>query len=339
MSENSTNGKSKPFFKVMKITKFSDLQEGQACALPTSDLLLNSDKEIIQFEYVEPEDHIEKTIVKPGIYTLSKTMSGIIPAKTELKIPPMLMSVTNTALINNEIEVFHKKLDIYKELGLPQKRGLLLHSMPGVGKTSSIQQVCMSRTEKDPGTVVFIWPTSEITANEVSKFLTFGVNYTPEATNLIMIIEDIGGGEEEGSHAPRAVNSSLLNLLDGIGIPFPLPTFIVATTNFAVSQIGSIVDRPGRFDLVIELFPPKGAERVALVEFIGKRTVTEEEKIALLSAKADGLSVAHLKELIVRSLLHDKTFEQVISDMHKHTENFKKGFDKKSSAGIGIWED
>jgi ATP-dependent 26S proteasome regulatory subunit len=177
-----------------------------------------------------------------------------------------------------------------------------------------------------------------IKADWISKFLSFSADYIG-CTRVILVAEDIGGTEEEGSHRPREVDSGMLNLLDGNNVVFKLPTFIIATTNYPQNLLSALADRPGRFDQLIRLPTPNKQERVELVKFIAKRELTEEESTALQSDSAESLSIAHLKEIIVRSLLHDKTFMEVISDMKTHKEQFEGGFEKKNKRTGFNWMD
>jgi ATP-dependent 26S proteasome regulatory subunit len=150
---------------------------------------------------------------------------------------------------------------------------------------------------------------------------------------MILIIEDIGGGErEQGSRS--SVDSGLLNLLDGMSVSFKLPTFIMATTNYPEHLLEALADRPGRFDLMIELTPPNAEERVQLLEFLSKKSLTDDEKKAISSKDADNFSIAHLEEIIVRSMLHKKSIATVIKELVEHTRRFNKEFQKPKNLGI-----
>jgi len=43
-------------FKILKVTKFDDLVEGKELELPESDLCFQTEKSIVQLEYVKPEE-------------------------------------------------------------------------------------------------------------------------------------------------------------------------------------------------------------------------------------------------------------------------------------------
>ena len=44
---------------------------------------------------------------------------------------------------------------------------------------------------------------------------------------------------------------------------------------------------------------------------------------------AENFSIAHLEEIVVRSLLHDKTIPVVIKELVEHSAKYKRGFEKK----------
>ncbi len=325
-------------FKVKEVTKFADLVLGSKLEIPTSDLCLTSNEEIIQFEYIEDELDQQKYTIKPGVYTVNRGPMGLRLDTTELREDNLLTTVINTKTIKNEADTFYKKLHVYDTLKLQKKRAILLFSDPGLGKSSAIRQTVRELIAQDPGTVAVIWPTSDVRAEDFSKFLSFSIDYEENCTNLLLIMEDIGGNEEEGGRH-REVNSGLLNMLDGVNVVFKLPTFMIATTNYPANLLGALSDRPGRFDQMIELMPPAKDEQIRLLEFIAKRSLTTEEKEAMDIKGAEKLSIAHLNEIVIRSMLHDKTYEQVVKELISHTQKVKKDFSKQGSMGIGSWND
>lgn len=323
------------FFKIKNKTKLADVASGKVKNIPESDLCFQNEEHILQFEYVEGKEKENKFNIKPGVYTLTETNAGVKPIKSELRKHRLLESVDNTSTIINEAKTFFSKLHVYEKLGRPKKRGILLYSKPGMGKTSAITKICHDFIKEDKGTVIFNWPTSAIEADDVSKFLSRSSKYDKKCTRLILIVEDIGGAEFE-SERRSGVDSGLLNLLDGIDVTFKLPTFILATTNYPENLLSALADRPGRFDLMLELKPPRYEEKIKLIEFIAKRKLNAEEKEALRQKAANDFSIAHLEEIVVRSLLHDKTIPDTIKEMIEHKKKFQESFTEKKSLGLGI---
>ena len=325
------------FFKVSKVSTLKDMKEGDI--INKSDLAIQIEDKLIQFEFIKDKDtKKKKTIIKPGTWSLTATNAGLKLEAVAIAKKRLLLDVTNTSIIMNEAECFFSNLDVYRELERPLKRGVLLYSQPGLGKSATIGHFCEKARADDPGTVVVIWPTAKIEAFQFEEFLSSESEYDESVTRVILVLEDLGGGEVECGR--RAVDSSLLNLLDGVTVTFSLPTFIIATTNHPDNLLKSLADRPGRFDLMQELLPPTADERVKLLEFISKRELTQEEKTAISAKEADTLSIAHLDEIVVRSRLHKKTIIQTLKEILKHRDFMNKNFDRNErTMGLGIDDD
>lgn len=305
-----------------------DIENGIVKEIPESDLAFQTDTHIIQYEYLEEEEDKDKFTIKPGIFTLEQTNIGIRPKKLELKIHNLLETATNTQLIEKEAKTFFSKLDVYKKYKKDPRRAILLYSQPGMGKSSTIAKISQEFVEQDPGTVVIFWDTSDLRPSSVGKFFSTGSKFSKKCTRMIFVMEDIGGGNAEGYHGPKTADSGLLELLDGASVSFRVPTFTIATTNTPESLLKSLADRPGRFDQMFELEGPNAQERIALATHIAGREVTEKEADALASKDADGLSIAHISEIVIRSELHDKTFGQVIKEMKDHKKKIEAAFAK-----------
>lgn len=317
-------------FKIKHKTLLKDIFDGKADYIYESDLAIQDEGMLLQFEY--EKDEIQKqVVVKPGSYNLTKTAFGIDVVPLEFVDRDILKSITNTSKILAEADRFFNNLHVYEELKQPKKRGILLYGTPGQGKSVSIAQASKDLKAKDPGAVVINWPTSEIEPSNVFKFLTSYSEFDKACTRLILVIEDIGGSSHESYHRRDEVSSSLLNLLDGVNNVFKLPTLILSTTNHPENLMRSLADRPGRFDMMLEIESPSYSERVALTEFIAKRALSTEEKEALDEKKnpgAQNFSIAHLQEVVIRSRLHGSSIDTVIKELLEHSRKFKTDFAK-----------
>lgn len=314
-------------YKFKKRTALADIE---TAILPESDLLYQTDTDLIQLEAVEDEKK-EKIKIKPGSFMLSRTSSGIELKDFELK-KRTLLAVDNTTHLLNEANTFFSKLALYDELEVQKKRGVLCYSSPGQGKTSCLENFCFEMLQKDKGTVVMFYPSSKVSADDVQEFLGLDSEYDSACTNLVLIIEDIGGVASD--RAEKGATAGLLNLLDGAGDVFKLPTFVIATTNHPHTLLQSLSDRPGRFDLMIEFKKLKAKERLELISFFAKRELSQDEVACISKKEVEDLSVAHLKEIVVRSRLHDKTFAEVVKELLEHSKKVKKDFTSSSSMGL-----
>jgi ATP-dependent 26S proteasome regulatory subunit len=321
------------FFKVKSITKISTLKEGDK--IPESDLTIQENDKVIQFDHVEPDDEAAAEIIKVGSFSIEDTALGVKLKKMKLKDYELLKSVNNTEKILSEANKFFAKLEVYKELGRDPKRAILLCSPPGVGKTAAINDVCQTFL-KDKNTAVAVWDTSAVRSSSVNRFFMQNIEFHKKVERFIFVMEDIGGGTVEEHHGPRGTDSSLLNLLDGIGHPFKgVPTFIIATTNNPEQSVGALIDRPGRFDKVIELNTPSEDECVKLLAFIAKRELSEEEVEAAKMAAKEQFSIAHLQEVVVRSRLDDSSMMNVVKQLTAHKKRFRNAFQDVKRLGIG----
>lgn len=340
---NDESGK----FKRLKVTKLKDLIEGKVKELPESDLTIqgNPDDILVQLEYSEKERERKVFIIKTGCFVMTDTNSGVILEKFKLREYNLLKTIDNTSMILNERDKFFKKLDVYKKLKRDPKRAILLCSPPGVGKTAAINDVIKSSLT-DNETAAIIWDTSEIRASSVNKFFLNRSKFQKDVKRLIIIIEDIEGGTSEEDHSAKGINSSLLNFLDGVGNPFKgVPTFIIATTNNPERSVGALIDRPGRFDKVLEMKTPNAAECEDLLNFIigdtkkdikeGSELKDEVPTAAALAAKNE-FSIAHLQESVVRSLLDDISVLEAVQQLVQHKQRFKESFTKKPKGRLGL---
>jgi AAA+ superfamily predicted ATPase len=320
-------------FEILKITKLSDIDENTV--LPKSDLAVQTKDSLAQFKYIGEEEKIKLKIIKPGIWSLKSGLGGIEQVAVDLGKKRLLLDIVGSQSILDEADRFFNSLHIYEQLERQKKRGVLLYSSPGMGKSSTIAHFCNESFKKDPGTVVLVWPTSKVEPDDVCDYLATETKLHKKCTKMILILEDIGGAEYENGGRARGVSSGILNLLDGVAVAFKLPTFIIATTNHPENLMASLADRPGRFDLKIELKPPVLAERIRIMEFIAKRDLTDEEKKAISTKDCDSFSIAHLEETIVRSLLHRKSLVQTIKEVVDERKFAEKAFEKSKKLGFG----
>lgn len=319
-------------FVVKKITNFNEIKEGMEFC--ESDLCFQNENKIVQAEYIKSNKNKEKFVIKPGIFSLAFIGQKIGLEELNMKQRRILTSYDNSKRIMDEAKLFFSQKEVYDFLEKDMKRAIMLYSPPGFGKTSAITKLSQELFKEDPGTVVINWPTCEIEARHVSRFLSSRSEYNKECTRLIFIIEDIGGGEIEDRGGQRGVDSALLNLLDGVDVTFPLPTFIIATTNYPGNLLDALGDRPGRFDQFIELDPPNAKQRIELIKFIAKKKeLSKEEEEAII--KAENFSLAHLSEIVERSMLKNKSYTEVVKDMIEHKTKFSKNFEKRKK-GMGL---
>ncbi|MEL7239546.1 MAG: ATP-binding protein, partial [Planctomycetota bacterium] len=87
-----------------------------------------------------------------------------------------------------------------------------------------------------------------------------------------------------------------LNLIDGIERPEAKGLLLLATTNYPEKLDPAVNNRPGRFDVVIELPSPEQSLREAFFE--KNLPDLDGEDRTKIAKRAEGLSFAHLREVL-----------------------------------------
>lgn len=304
---------------------YTFIQEGEQPAIYQCDLIEEEpDKKAISFEMV------------PGIFKLEPTPVGLMASKIETQKVDFLETSKAYEEIIKQIRAFFKNLHVYKKLGITHpKRGLLLHSAPGVGKSSTIARVS-EYYAKEEKMCVLVWPSDVIRPDDLEGFLTKNTDWSG-VDGLILLIEDIGGGQDIYGSQHSKIPASLLNFLDGINDVFLKPTFIIGTTNNPDALLDSLTSRPGRFDAVIELKTPNAADRIHFLKFFAKDDYTldaQDEKA--IEKLTEGFSVAHLKEVFFRAMLLEKTMLETAAEIKMHIKRVKTGLTNQAPASVGF---
>lgn len=295
---------------------------------------MSNDGTFTQLTYVEEDDNTkaEPYDVHPGLFSIIKKGPALALQDTTFVNDKILETLVKTKEVTDKIDCFFRNLHVYAEEGIEvAKRGVLLYGQAGGGKTTTINKVANDYI-KDGKTAVIVWTTDKFESFQVKDFIKTFAYVGVE--KLILIVEDIGGTEIDQSRMRS--DASLLSLLDNQEKTFSIPVLILATTNYPANMMGNLTNRPQRFDDKIELSPPNGVTREALLKFFGKGRETPEALTLIASKKADGFTPAHLKEIIIRSRIYEKTMVDVIKEMIVEVDIYNKAFSKTNSVGIGF---
>jgi energy-coupling factor transporter ATP-binding protein EcfA2 len=174
---------------------------------------------------------------------------------------------------------------LYRTLGVPYRRGVLLYGPPGNGKTSIIRALA----GRLPAVSGFVLRSSGSVDND--DFTTV-VKRWAAAAPAILVIEDLNW------LFPHQVNvSTFLNLFDGLEAPRGAGLMVVGSTNHPQTLDPAINDRPGRFDVTMEVPSPDAALRKAFFRR-ALPDLPDDGTLGKLSSATAGLSFAHLREVI-----------------------------------------
>lgn len=313
-------------FEIKKITNLSEL--GENGTLPTSDLAILSDNKYYQFNYKNKETELPKYKVKPGIFTIAARGQTIVLNPTEFVKDRFLPTYNRSVEVTGKVDIFFSRLDVYAKHGIEVPRmSILVYGPPGTGKTSSMSII--AEKYNDGKTAIIVWPTDQFEAGQVKSFFK-SFKYVG-VERVIFFAEDLGGTEMDQSRMRS--DSSLLSLLDNQEKTFTLPTVIISTTNFPEMFLGNITNRPGRFDVKIEVGTPTGEERKELLKFF-LPDANEEALSSISDPKCDGFSVAHIKHCVIYADLYNITVKEMVERTQAEIKTFKNDFQRSKTMGF-----
>lgn len=258
-------------------------------------------------------------IMPPGIYkTVKVGYSTYLKVHDNSDINYVLLDCykEHYDYIHESIKNFKDKDEVYKEHGLLKKRSYLLYGEPGNGKTSLILDIL--REYKKSAYIFIDFPYND---TEWAAALT---SISDNAVK-IFIFEELLTHTENPAAVPV-----FLNFLDGL-TKIDLSLFI-STTNYPEKLPGNIVDRPGRFDRLINFGTPKLKDRIDYLEKLLKRQLDEDE-VSILE-KSD-YSIAYLQEMGHQMLINDKTLGEVQEEIDGRKRLIKNTF-CESKGGLGF---
>ena len=184
--------------------------------------------------------------------------------------------ILNEEMKKTITELMHKFFDsedIYKDLGVPWKRGVIFHGPAGNGKTISIKALMNSLFKKYEDSIPSLYVKSAPNVYDIRKIFQMARYQAP----CLLIFEDIDTIVTQSSrsyffnevdvctHFAIAVSYVLTCVIQGLenndGI------FMVASTNHLDQLDPGLSSRPSRFDRKY-LFPlPSEAERLMYCEY------------------------------------------------------------------------
>ena len=227
--------------------------------------------------------------------------------------------------IVNDMKFFWSNEEIFKNYDFKYKRGLLLYGEPGSGKSSLISLLSNMVINDFHGVVFNIQDSDDL--HDYANFVGNIFRVIEKNTPVLVVIEDIDG-------LVSASESTLLNLLDGMYHTHNI--VYIACTNYPENLKDRILNRPSRFDKRYHIGLPD--ENIRRYYFENKINAEDLKTIDLdmYIKETDGLSLAHLGELIKLVFIYKKDFKESLKELRGMSEYISSTKFNKNNGGIGF---
>ncbi|MDL2261018.1 CDC48 family AAA ATPase [Methanimicrococcus sp. OttesenSCG-928-J09] len=165
--------------------------------------------------------------------------------------------------IREAVELPMKQPRLFKRLKISPPKGLILHGIPGTGKTIIARAVA-----DEIGANFYYIAGPEIMRSgygqSEEKIRELFAEAAKNAPSIIFIdeIDSIAPKREQSGEVERRIVSQILTVMDGI--MDTTQVFVIGTTN-RINSIDPALRRPGRFDREIEIGAPDAAGREEII--------------------------------------------------------------------------
>lgn len=180
--------------------------------------------------------------------------------------------------------------EIYKELGVKEPRGLLLHGDPGLGKT--LMATCLVNACSRP---MFLCRKDKPDGDFVDAIKDIFDKAKASAPSIVFLddLDKFANTDEERRNAEEFITvQSCIDDTKDCGV------FVLATANSLQCLPDSLL-RAGRFDRAIEIKPPRGRDTVAIMgHYLKDKKVACDLDMDLIARLMDGNSCASLEAVI-----------------------------------------
>jgi hypothetical protein len=223
--------------------------------------------------------------------------------RSELILPPALLDA-----IERQVLGVARHADRLLASGQHLKRGVLLHGLPGTGKTHTIRYLLGQL----PGV------TAVVISGHGLRWVTEACSVARLLQPSVVVIEDVDLiAEERGNRAGQhPLLFQLLNEMDGLGDDANV-TFLL-TTNRPELLETALAARPGRIDHAAELPLPDADARRKLIALYQGSLVLELSDPESVITRTDGVTASFLKELLRRAALFAAEAEPAVNGDGDH---------------------
>jgi hypothetical protein len=246
--------------------------------------------------------------LRGGSEMMSRGISVAFPAVEPVSREQIVLPEGVLDTIELHTVEFARVAETLREGGRHMRRGLLLHGLPGTGKTLSSGYL-ISRLE---GRTVVILTGAAL--GLISEACAIARDLQP----AMVILEDVDLVAQERTMMGLGATSllfQLLNEMDGIGEDADV--IFVMTTNRADLLEPALAARPGRVDQAVELPLPDATARERLIGLFATGLDLRLENPAAIVDATEGVAPAFLRELVRKAaLLAATSGSETVGDTH-----------------------
>ena len=264
------------YFRENKIILFgrcADDNKYYVCIISFQQILIKEDIIQIFQDTLPKKNSIKGTNTKIKIYTYQGEDGWDSVNCDSRSFDTIYLPIKIKNIVMNELDKFMCFKKVFKENGIPYKKGFLFYGPPGTGKTSLVKALACQYDIP-----IYIFDINNGSINDEN--ITQTINSISGSGNRILLFEDIDSAfsdKEELKYQSREdviVNvkkeekekkndmekspskkfltySGLLNALDGV-MSNHAGTIMIMTTNY-YEKLGQALIRPGRIDFCLEL--------------------------------------------------------------------------------------
>jgi transitional endoplasmic reticulum ATPase len=201
-----------------------------------------------------------------------------------------------------DVQGFFSNQTLYKEFAVPWKRGVILHGVPGNGKTVSIKALMSSLYGRSDHAIPSLYIKSfETNCNTQQYAIRSIFTKARSMAPCLLIFEDLD------SLVNDDIRSYFLNEVDGLESNDGI--LMIGSTNHLDALDPAISKRPSRFDRKYHFKLPGIEERKGYAQYwrtklLKNETVEFPEEVSgIIAQLTEGFSFAYMKELFVMALL------------------------------------